>query len=199
MTPAGMLAEADEVFDATGIAARAVRAGDSAPDVTLPDASGSPVRLADLWQRGPLVIVFYRGGWCTYCNLQLRAWQQQSAELDRLGATLVAISPQTPDNSMSTAEANALAFTVLSDSALDAANGFGLAYTLHPDLVDYYGSVGTDIPVLNGNGQWVLPVPATYVVDSAGRIRFALIEEDVRRRAEPRDVLAAIEALQQQP
>lgn len=199
MTPAGMLAEANEVFDATGIAARAVRAGDSAPDVTLPDASGSPVRLADLWQRGPLVIVFYRGGWCTYCNLQLRAWQLQSAELDRLGATLVAISPQTPDNSMSTAEANALAFTVLSDSALDAANGFGLAYTLHPDLVDYYGSVGTDIPVLNGNGQWVLPVPATYVVDSAGRIRFALIEEDVRRRAEPRDVLAAIEALQQQP
>jgi len=199
MTPAGMLAEADEVFDATGIAARAVRAGDSAPDVTLPDAAGSPVRLADLWQRGPLVIVFYRGGWCTYCNLQLRAWQQQSAELDRLGATLVAISPQTTDNSMSTAEANALAFMVLSDSALDAANGFGLAYTLHPDLVDYYGSVGTDIPVLNGNGQWVLPVPATYVVDSAGRIRFALIEEDVRRRAEPRDVLAAIEALQKQP
>lgn len=199
MTPAAVRAEADEVFDATGIAARAVRAGDRAPDVTLPDASGRPVRLADLWQRGPLVIVFYRGGWCTYCNLQLRAWQLQSAELARLGATLVAISPQTPGNSMGTAEANALAFTVLSDSALDAANGFGLAYTLHPDLVDYYGSVGTDIPVLNGNGQWVLPVPATYVVDSAGRIRFALIEEDVRQRAEPRDVLVAIEALQQQP
>lgn len=199
MTPAAVRAEADEVFDATGIAARAVRAGDRAPDVTLPDASGRPVRLADLWQRGPLVIVFYRGGWCTYCNLQLRAWQLQSAELARLGATLVAISPQTPGNSMGTAEANALAFTVLSDSALDAANGFGLAYTLHPDLVDYYGSVGTDIPVLNGNGQWVLPVPATYVVDSTGRIRFALIEEDVRQRAEPRDVLAAIAALLQQP
>lgn len=184
-----------DVFDATGIAARAKRAGDLAPDVTLPDAFGNPVRLSDLWRNGPLVIVFYRGGWCTYCNLQLRAWHQQEGELARLGATLLAISPQTPDNSMSTAEKNELAFTVLSDSALEAANGFGIAFTLHPDLVEFFGSVGTDIPVLNGNGLWVLPVPATYVIDSMGRIRLALIEEDVRERAEPRDVIAAIEEL----
>jgi len=192
MTP---LNEAEQVFDATGIAERARRAGDLAPDVTLPDANGQPVRLSDLWRQGPLVIVFYRGGWCSYCNLQLRAWQREADGLARLGATLVAISPQTPDNSMETATDNALAFTVLSDSDLQAANGFGLAFTLHPDLVDYYASVGTDIPVLNGNGQWVLPVPATYVVDTAGSIRFAFIEEDIRRRAEPREVLAEIERM----
>jgi peroxiredoxin len=190
--------EADDVFDATGIAARARRVGDPAPDVTLPDAMGQLVRLSDVWRRGPLVIVFYRGGWCSYCNLQLRAWQLKVAELERLGATLLAISPQTPDNSSDTAEKNALQFTVLSDCGLEAANGFGLAYTLHPDVVDYYGSVGTDIPVLNGNGQWVLPVPATYVIDSTGRIRFSLIEEDARMRAEPLEVLAAVEALRMQ-
>jgi peroxiredoxin len=188
-------AEADEVFDATGIAQRALRVGDEAPDATLSDALGHPMRLADRWGTGPLVIVFYRGGWCGYCSLQLRAWQRHAGDLARLGASLVAISPQTPANSMSTVQQNALAFTVLSDSALEAANGFGLAYTLHPDLVDYYGSVGTDVPVLNGNGQWVLPVPATYVVDGAGTVRFAWIDEDVRSRVEPADVIAAVEAL----
>lgn len=90
---------------------------------------------------------------------------------------------------------NEVDFTVLSDSALEAAHGFGIAFTLHPDLVDFYGAVGTDIPVLNGNGQWVLPVPATYVIDRTGSIRFALIEEDIRQRAEPGDVIAVIEEL----
>lgn len=183
---------ADAVFAATGVPARAKRAGDLAPDVTLPDARGRPVRLSDAWHRGPLVLVFYRGGWCGYCNLQLRAWQRQADELARLGATLLAISPQTPDNSTDTAEDNQLTFTVLSDSGLEAANGFELAFTLPPELVNFYGSVGTDIPVLNGNGLWVLPVPATYVIDEEGRIRFAHIEEDIRQRAEPQEVLDVI-------
>lgn len=183
---------ADAVFDATGIAARARRAGDLAPDAALPDGSGRLVRLSDWWRKGPLVLVFYRGGWCGYCSLQLRAWHQRADDLARLGATLLAISPQTPDHSMRTAEDNQLAFAVLSDSNLEAANGFELAFTLPPELVSFYGSVGTDIPVLNGNGLWVLPVPATYVIDEEGRIRFAHIEEDIRKRAEPADVLRVI-------
>ncbi|MDM0066716.1 peroxiredoxin-like family protein [Variovorax sp. J31P207] len=186
---------ADAVFDATGIGARAKRAGDLSPDATLPDASGRPVRLSDEWRKGPLVLVFYRGGWCSYCSLQLRAWRQQAGELARLGATLLAISPQTPGHSMRTAEDNEITFTVLSDSNLEAANGFELAFTLPPELVSFYGSVGTDIPVLNGNGLWVLPVPATYVIDEDGLIRFAHIEEDIRKRAEPDDVLRVIEDL----
>lgn len=186
---------ADQVFDATGIASRAMRVGDRAPDVRLPDAQRRWVRLADAWRSGPLVLVFYRGGWCGYCSLQLRAWQRETAALARLGATLMAISPQTPDHSAQTVDDHQLDFAVLSDSALEAAMGFGLDYTLHPDLVEFYGAVGTDIPVLNGNGLWVLPVPATYVVDTAGTIRLALVAQDVGRRAEPRDVLAAIEGL----
>lgn len=186
---------ADAVFDATGIAARAKRAGDLAPDATLPDGSGRLVRLSDVWRKGPLVVVFYRGGWCSYCSLQLRAWHQRADDLTRLGATLLAISPQTPDHSMRTDQDDQFTFTVLSDSNLDAANGFELAFTLPPELVSFYGSVGTDIPVLNGNGLWVLPVPATYVIDEEGRIRFAHVEEDIRKRAEPADVLRVIEDL----
>ncbi len=188
-------AAADAVFDATGIAARAKRAGDLAPDATLPDGSGRLVRLSDVWRKGPLVVVFYRGGWCSYCSLQLRAWHQRADDLTRLGATLLAISPQTPDHSMRTDQNDQFTFTVLSDSNLDAANGFELAFTLPPELVSFYGSVGTDIPVLNGNGLWVLPVPATYVIDEEGRIRFAHVEEDIRKRAEPADVLRVIEDL----
>src|SRR4051812_33227253 len=121
---------ASAVFDATGIATRAKRPGDPAPDVTLPDAFGRPIRLADAWGKGPLVVIFYRGGWCSYCNLQLRAWQSRAADLAALNATLLAISPQTPDNSMTTAEINALAYPVLSDSSLDAADGFNISFTL---------------------------------------------------------------------
>ena len=190
-----MVDDAAAIFKATGIEERAKRRGDAAPDVTLPDALGKPVRLSDVWTKGPLVVIFYRGGWCSYCNLQLRAWQQHMGELSRLGATLLAISPQTPENSMSTAEENELAYPVLSDSSLDAANGFNIALTLPPELIDLYASVGTQVPILNGNGQWVLPVPATYVIDQDGQIQFAHVEADYRERAEPTDVIAAIERI----
>ncbi len=190
---------ASAVFEATGIRTRVKREGDFAPDVTLPDAFGRPTRLSDSWRKGPLIVIFYRGGWCSYCNLQLRAWQMHADELNSLNATLLAISPQTPDNSMTTAEINALAYPVLSDSSLDAADGFNIACTLPPELVDFYGSVGVDVPVFNGNGQWVLPVPSTFVIDVNGTIRFAHVDEDVRRRPEPSDVLAIIEQMSGKP
>ena len=193
MTPMTAISDTAAILQATGVCERARRVGDLAPDVTLADASGAPVKLSDLWRGGPLVVIFYRGGWCSYCNLQLHAWQQHASELKRLGAALVAISPQTPDHSMDTIERNALAYTVLSDSKLDAANGFGIAFTLPPERIDLYASAGTDIPVLNGNAQWVLPIPATYVIDPTGRIRFAHVELDYRERIEPHSVIAIIE------
>lgn len=191
-----MMEAATADLRATGIESRALRAGDRAPDLTLTDALNRPVRFSMLWERGPLVLVFYRGGWCPYCNLELRAWQQQLPELQRLCAQLAAVSPQTPDNSLSTAEKNELAFPVLSDSALQAAAGFGVAFEMSPELIELYSRVGNDLAVLNGNGRWVLPVPATYVIDRDGRIAFAHVEADYRERAEPRDVLAAVAALQ---
>jgi peroxiredoxin len=178
---------------ASGIEQRARRAGDAAPAaLMLSDATGRTVSLADLWQRGPLVLTFYRGGWCPYCNLALRAWQRELPALQRLGANLAAISPQTPDNSLSTAEKNELAFPVLSDSKLAASDAFGITFTLPPELVELYRGVGNELPVVNGNGQWALPLPATYVIDRQGRIVFAHVEADYRERAEPGDVMLAV-------
>jgi peroxiredoxin len=186
---------ASAVFESTGIATRAKREGEAAPDVVLPDALGRPTRLSEAWRDGPLVVIFYRGGWCSYCNAQLRAWQAHAGELSALRASLVAISAQTPDNSMTTAEINALAYPVLSDSTLDAAEGFDISFTLPPELVDFYGAVGVDVPVFNGNGQWVLPVPSTFVIDETGTIRFAHVDEDFGRHPEPREVLAFIKRM----
>jgi peroxiredoxin len=172
-----------------GIESRARRAGDMAPDVALPDIGGRRVHLSDLWRAGPLVLVFYRGAWCPYCNLQLRAWQRELGELRRYGGSLAAISPQMPDHSMTNAQKNTLGFIVLSDTSLEAAEAFGVAFTLPPELIDLYGRLGNDLPVVNGNGRWALPITATYLISSDGRITYAHIDADYRERAEPRDIL----------
>lgn len=188
-----MMEAATAELRASGIEQRALQVGDRVPhDLELPDALGRPVTLASLWQHGPLVIVFYRGGWCPYCNLELRAWQQQQGALLHHGARLVAISPQTPDHSLSTKEKNELAFPVLSDSSLAAADAFGIAFTLPRELVELYDRVGNELPVINGNGRWALPLPATYVIDRDGRIVFAHVEADYRERAEPAAVMVAV-------
>jgi peroxiredoxin len=177
---------------AEGICARALRTGDRAPAVALPDALGRSVSLEALWSRGPVALVFYRGGWCPYCNLALRAWQGELGRLAAFGASLVAVSPLTPDNSLTAAQKNELAFPVLSDSSLQAAEAFGLAYTLPPVLVGLYQGMQIDIPTFNGNGTWRLPVPATYGIDRDGRIAFAHVEVDWRERAEPSAVIRAL-------
>jgi peroxiredoxin len=187
-----MMEAATADLRATGIEAQALQVGALVPELTLPDAFNQPVRLSALWQAGPLVLIFYRGGWCPYCNLELRAWQQHLPALEHLGAQLVAVSPQTPDNSLSTAEKNELAFPVLSDSALNAATAFGIVFELSAELIELYSRVGNDLPVLNGNGRWVLPLPATYVIDRDGRVVYAHIEADYRERAEPSDVLVVV-------
>lgn len=189
-----------EELRATGLEHRAKRAGDAAPDAALPDAMGRVVRLSQLWSRGPLVVVFYRGGWCPYCNTELRTWQQNLRSVLAVGAQIVAISLETPDDSLSTAQKNGLEFPVLSDVKLDAANGFDIAFSLAPELVDLYGAGSATQPVLNASGQWVVPVPATFVVDCAGTIRFADVDVDFRSRASPPLVLqAAAQALRSSP
>ena len=187
-----MMEAATAQLRASGIEAQALKVGAELPSLTLSDATGQPVDLRALNATGPLVIVFYRGGWCPYCNLELREWQRLLPQLRELGATLVAVSPQTPDNSLSTTEKNELAFPVLSDSSLAAAQAFGIAFTLSPELVVLYSQVGNDLPTLNGNGQWVLPIPATYLIDATGHVVLAHVEADYRERAEPLQVLEAL-------
>lgn len=177
---------------ASGIAERGVKVGDIAPDVALPDAVGRQVRLADLLQRGPVLLTFYRGGWCPYCNMELRFYQSLMPEIAALGAMLVAISPQTPDKSLTTAEKNALTFPVLSDVGGKVGDRFGLMFELPPDLQKAYRDIGNDLAIINGNGDYRLPIPATYVIARNGRIAFAHVDPDYRRRADPDQVLRAL-------
>ena len=180
---------------ASGILERGLKAGDRAPDFRLPNVHGSIVRLNDLLATGAAVLSFYRGGWCPYCNLALRALQKALPEITSLGAQLVAISPQTPDESLSTAEKNELAFFVLSDVGSETAKAFGIAFDLAEELRPIYARFGHALPAKNGDESWVLPIPATYVVDTDGTISLAFRDLDYRNRLEPAEIIAALRAI----
>lgn len=174
----------------------AIALGDVAPAFSLPDARGHGVSLSDLLRAGPVVVTFYRGGWCPYCNIQLRAYQAILPQLTALGARLVAISPQLPDGSLSTAETDALTFDVLSDVGNAVARRFGLVYRLSDEQQAAMRSNNKALPAINGDESWELPVPATYIIGADGRVALAFLEADYRKRLEPEAILATLQALQ---
>lgn len=175
-----------------GLAQRAIHRGQTAPDFSLPDATGRTVHSTGLRATGPLVLTFYRGAWCPYCNLELQAWQQHLGELNSLGAKLVAISPQTPDHSLSLAEKHALSYPVLSDTGNRVARQFGLVFTLDDSLRPIYQSFGIDLLQHNGDNSFELPVPATYVIGVDGQVMGSWIDVDYRQRVDPSEVLAVL-------
>lgn len=174
------------------IARTALAVGATAPDFELPDARGGNVRLADLLGRGPVVLFFYRGAWCPYCNLQLRAYQRTLPELRALGAQLVGVSPQLPDGSLSAAERHELAFPVLSDVGNRVAKRYGIVFALPPELIRYHADLGHDLTAYNGDDSWELPMPATFVIGADGIVRLADVDPDHTRRTEPDTILAAL-------
>lgn len=186
---------ADADLLASGITATALKAGDKAPDFALTDVHGQTETLAALLRQGPVVVSFYRGGWCPYCNLELRALQQILPEMQTLDASLVAISPEKPDESLSTAEKNELAFPVLSDLGSKVAAQFGIAFDLAEALRPIYTQLGHGLPDRNGDDSWQLPIPATYVIGRDGIIRFAFVDTDYRSRLEPAAILDALASL----
>ena len=179
----------------SGIAEQALKEGDTFPSFTLNNAGGEPVHSADLLARGPVIVTFYRGGWCPYCNLELRAYQQLLPQIEAAGGQLVAVSPELPDESLSVQEKNDLAFDVLSDSGNQLARQLGLVFTFDEQLRALYDQFQIDLSVKNGDDSWSLPMPATYVVDRQSRIALADVSADYTRRLEPARALSALSAL----
>jgi len=180
---------------ASGAADKALKAGDEAPSFTLRDADGHPVSSADLLRKGPLVVSFYRGVWCPYCNMELQALEAAKPEFEKLGASLVAISPQTAPNSRKSVRQNNLTFPILSDAKGEVAAAFGLRFALQDYLVDLYKSLKNDLPDFNDDPSWTLPMPARYVVGQDGLIAYAEVNPDYTRRPEPEDMLPALRRL----
>lgn len=184
--------EATAQLRASGIVESSLQVGEVAADFVLPLATGDTVVLSDLLARGPVVLAFYRGGWCPYCSTELRALQARLGEFTAAGASLVAISPQVPDNSLSTAEKLALEFLVASDVGNVVAQSYGLVFSLPESLRAVYQSFGIDLPRSNGDETFRLPIPATFVIAPDGTITWRFVDADYTKRAEPDDVIAAV-------
>jgi len=197
LVPAERLATVDraaEELTRSGLADRALKAGDLAPGFELPDGDGMLWRSEDLMRRGPLAIVFYRGRWCAYCNTQLAALQEIHAQIAAAGASLVAISPQTQKHSYMTRDMHKLRFPVLSDAGNLVARKFGLVYRVPADLQAMYEGIFTKLPGYNGDQSWELPLAASYLVQKDGKISWAKVDADWRKRPEPEEMLHVLAA-----
>lgn len=177
-----------------GVVENAKNVGDEAPGFTLQNQTGDSVSLSTLLEQGPVVLIWYRGGWCPYCNLTLAAYQQRLDEIRDLGATLVALTPELPDKSLSTAQKGELEFQVLSDVGNNVARDYGVVFELTEGVkANYEQAFG--MSEYNGDDSGELPLAATYVIDRDGQIRWAFLDADYRNRAEPADVISALESL----
>ncbi len=185
----------DDILALRSLAARALKAGDRFPAMALNDQLGREIDLGVLASQQPLVVTFYRGGWCPYCNLELRAYQKALPEIEALGAKLVAVSPEAPDSTLSTAEKNDLSFPVLSDAKGRLADALGIRFELSPAITALYRKFGHDLATRNGDDRWALPMPATYVVAQGGSIAHAFVDPDYRKRLEPSQAIAALKML----
>ena len=184
-----------EKLYASRIAEHAINVGDVAHDFTLPNVTGDPVSLQETLRHGPVVLSFYRGGWCPFCNLELHALQSRLPEIKALGAALIGISPETPDKAMAAIDEHQLEFEVLSDIGNKTARQYGLLFTVYEEMRPLYLKWGLDVPASNGDDSWELPVPATYVIDRSGVVAAAHVDKDYTKRMEPDAVLATLQAL----
>ena len=177
---------------ASGIEDRILPVGATAPEFSLFDASNRLVHSRDLLAIGPLVLTFFRGRWCPYCITELEAWRGLYARVRESGALIAAVSPQTVRQNEFLSIQHALAFPVLSDPGCAVASRFGLTYTVSPSHQQYYRSILVNIPLVNGDQSWQLPLPATYVLDQDGKVLFAAAHADFRVRPEPLEALESL-------
>lgn len=176
-----------------GMAERPVpQRGQRAPDFELPDAGGKRVRLRDLLADSAVVLLFYRGGWCPYCNLTLRAWSEQQSALREAGAALVAIAPESAPQGLATQHKNRLDFALLTDAGNRVAEAYGLVHTLDAELDALYRAGGVDLRRINDDSEARLPLPAAFLIEPLGSVVLAQVETDYRRRLEPELMLRAL-------
>lgn len=179
----------------TSDSGRGLIAGVKAPDFTLVDSTGQKITLSEELLKGPVVLIFYRGTWCPFCNLELKAYQRMNDDIKAIGGQLIAVSPQTPNYSASVQEKNELNFHVLSDLHNKTAEQYNLKFKLPEYVYPIYRSLDISLETFNGDHSWELPVPATYVIDKAGIIRFASAEADYKKRMEPSKVMHILQSL----
>lgn len=196
--PPPVFAQLDGVLarlEAARVGVGAPVVGDHAPDVLFVDGAGARVPLRALTANEPLVLLFFRGGWCVFCDLTLRAYERVAEQFRAAGARLVAVSPQTAEATAATGAERALTFELLRDPDNAAAQTFGLAWSLTEGERPLYQAFGAHLDRANGNGDWALPAPAAFVIDPAGMVRYARVDADYTQRADPAEVLAAVRAL----
>lgn len=190
-----IVGQAFEELLGSDVAAKAKNIDDIAPDFTLPNVRGGATRLGEALKNGPVVLSFYRGSWCPFCNLELNALQQRLDDIKKLGANLIAVSPELPDNTLDHINTAGLQFEVLSDTGNAIAQDYGLIMAVAESIRPLYEEWGINLPAANGDTSWQLPVPATYVIDGSGVIRAAYIEKDYTSRMEPTAILDALAKL----
>ena len=175
---------------------KAIELGKIAPDFVLPNQKGILLSLTNLLTQGPIVVTFYRGSWCPYCNIQLRALQDRLDDIHALGAQLIAISPQVPDNSLTPDEISKMDFIVLSDQDANVASQYGVAWKVPEFLIEHMKTDrNLDLEAINNGNGSILPIPATFVIDRDGTITWRFVDVDYRTRSEPNDIIEALQKL----
>ena len=183
-----------ELID-SGQADHALKVGATAPDFVLTDPEGKEVALRDLLANGPVVLSFYRGVWCPYCNIELQALEAAAEEIRAKGATLVAISMQGAADSRKSQRDNNLSFPILTDKAGELAEKFGIRWQVQDYVIEFKKMFNVVLPTIHGDGQWNLPMPACYVIDTDGAIAYAEVNPDYTQRPEPSDLFPVLDSL----
>lgn len=187
-----IMAQCTTEIKESGIERRALKTGDMMPDFELGNQHNELRRLSDYLARSPVVLNIYRGGWCPYCNMEMKALQGEQKEIESYGAMLVGMAPETPDRAISTAERAGIAIDILSDTGNRVAEQMGLVFELPQSLRPIYEKFGIDIPAFNGDDSFKLPVPATYIIGQDGVIIYDFVNADYTQRLEPAEIVAIL-------
>ncbi|BCF95037.1 peroxiredoxin-like family protein [Paraburkholderia largidicola] len=190
-----IMERATEELIASGLVRNSVKEGNLAPNFQLQDQDGNQVSSIELLSQGPLIVSFYRGAWCPYCNIEIQAMNEFLPTIHSLGAKLVAISPMTPANGRRAVRKHELNFPVLSDPGNEVAAQYGLKFELPNYLIDLYKSLRNELPAVNGDPSWTLPMPARFVVGQDGYILYSEVNPDYTHRPDPSEMLPILKKL----